>query len=162
MAFPNTTATQIGANSHIRRVDGDGPRPELSIGADQVAFVVVKAHEFDEKEPALADDDGSNPTDDPVTALVETREDPTAQELSSFIEALSDDAQNELVAMMWLGRGDYSVDEWASAVVDATNTSLRSRHVPAYLIGTPLLGELIEEGYNLLGYSCIDEEAEHL
>lgn len=162
MVSPRATATPSGAPSHIRRVDAEGPRPELNIGADQVAFVVVKAREFDEKQPAAAEDEGSNPADDPIVALVESNEDSTAHELASFIGALSDDAQHELVAMLWLGRGDYGADEWTAAVADARDAGRRENHAATYLLGTPLLGDLIEEGYNQLGYSCTDEEAEHL
>ena len=76
------------------------------------------------------------------------------------LDALTEEAQNELVAMMWLGRGDYDADAWQQAVTDAG--AVRNRHVPGYLLGTPLLGEYVEQGYNLLGYSCVAEEGEHL
>ena len=160
MAGPAPVPTPGSARPHARRVDTDGPQPDLSIGADQVAFIITKAHEFDGKEQPVADDDGSNPSDDPLSTIAESADDPTVQEMSSFIDALSEEAQNELVAMMWLGRGDYDVDAWRQAVNEAS--SVRDRHVPTYLLGTPLVGDYIEEGYNLLGYSCIDEEAEHL
>jgi hypothetical protein len=154
MASPQVPAAP--ARSHPRRVDAEGPRPDLNIGADQVAFFVLKAHEFDEKEPPVAEDEGSNPSDDPISSLSDFADDPTMQEISSFLEALSEEAQNELVAMMWLGRGDFDAETWQQAVAEAG--AVRDRHVPSYLLGTPLLGEYVEQGYNLLGYSCAEEE----
>jgi hypothetical protein len=87
--------------------------PELAISADKVAFVIEKAREFDVKEADSDPDSGSNPTDDGETDVLEDNSsDPVAGELAGFIRAMNEDEQLDLVTLMWLGRGDGTVDEW--------------------------------------------------
>ena len=87
--------------------------PELAISAEKVAFIIEKAREFDVKEAASDPDSGSNPSDDDeIDVLEDTTSDPVASELIGFIGALNEDEQLDLVTLMWLGRGDGSVDEW--------------------------------------------------
>ena len=74
------------------------------------------------------------------------------QELIGAIDALNADQRAELLALCWLGRGDFSSDAWSEALAQAQST--RDKHLPSYLVGTPLLGDFLEEGYSQLGYSC--------
>ena len=63
-------------------------------------------------------------------------------------------------AIAWLGRGDYTADEWADAVAAA-----RERHsgpTSEYLLGIPVLPDYLEEGLAAFGLSCTDFEADHL
>jgi len=46
-----------------------------------------------------------------VAVLEDHKDDPVAQELTSFIGAMSVDKQIDLVALAWLGRGDFSADD---------------------------------------------------
>src|SRR6266567_693423 len=84
-----------------RRVMAD---PTLNISSETVCFIIVKAREHDvQTDP----DSGSNATDDQMSSVLEAHsDDPTLQELRSFINALSEEEQTDLVALMWLGRGD--------------------------------------------------------
>ena len=100
---------------------------------------------------------GSNPSDDgDIDVLEDLPDDATLQELTEAIEALNADQHAELLAMMWIGRGDWEVEDWAAALEEAASTVDRS--FAAYLTGTPLLGDLLEEGYAALGYSCEEYE----
>ena len=45
---------------------------------------------------------------------------------------------------MWLGRGDYSLDEWDDAIAYAQDTW--TDHTADYLIGTALLADYLQEG----------------
>ena len=56
----------------------------------------------------------------------------------------------DLVALMWVGRGDYDAGEWSEARTLALS---EQHHVSSYLTGTPLLGDLLEDGLEVLGYS---------
>jgi len=126
---------------------------ELEISPESVCFVIIKAREFDVKDAVSEPDPGSNPTDDKMTAVLEDhKDDPVVQELTSFIGAMNVDQQIELVALAWLGRGDYSADDWPSVreqAVEAHNDKTAS-----YLLGIPMLGDFLEEGLAMLGYSC--------
>jgi hypothetical protein len=131
----------------------DRPTVELTVSTAHVCQMVLLARAFDEKVPPVEDDPGSNPGDDGELIILEDfADDPTLQELTASIESLNDDAKDELVAMMWLGRGDYGVDSWNQALSDAR--AMRDKHVAGYLVTTPMLGDLLEEGLNQLGHSC--------
>ena len=64
------------------------------------------------KDGVSEPDPGSNPTDDKMTAVLEDhKDDPVAQELTSFIGTMSVEKKIDLVALAWLGRGDFSADD---------------------------------------------------
>lgn len=79
----------------------------------------------------------------------EESDDLTAEELRELIADLNVDETAELIALMWLGRGDYERSEWKTAVDEARRRDRRK--AAAYLLGMPLLAELLEEGLETLG-----------
>jgi hypothetical protein len=129
----------------------------LTISPETVCFIIVKAREFDAKEPANSPDTGSNPSDDKEASVLEDRrDDPVVQELASTINALSQDEQIDLVALTWLGRDDYVAEDWDEVREDAAEA--HNEHTARYLLGTPMLGDFLEEGLSMLGYSCEEYE----
>lgn len=134
----------------------DGPE-EIGLARDQLAFIVLKARAFDAETDAVDPDDGSNDADDRfVDVLESSRDNPNARELRAAIVALDDDGKAALVALAWLGRGDFEASEWTEAQATA-----RERHNGAtarYLMGLPLLGDLIEEGADKLGINITEDE----
>jgi hypothetical protein len=133
------------------------PENAVSIDPEQVCFIIIKAKELDAKVEPDDPGSGSNPADDrQIDILEDFADDPTLKELRGAIEALNDDQRAELLAMVWIGRGDFGAADWRQALVEAGETVTRS--FVSYLVGTPLLGDLLEEGYSRLGYSCQDEE----
>lgn len=140
-----------------RIVDDDGPPIDLAISPETVCFLIVKAREFDAKVDVTDPDPGSNPTDDGDASVLENHEDdPVVEELVAAINDLSEDEQIDLVAIAWLGRGDYSVDDWD--VLRAAATEAHNRRTARYLLGIPLLGDYLEEGLAQLGRSCTEYE----
>ena len=133
--------------------------PDLSIPLETLVYIIEKARQFDAEVPPVLPEDASDPGDDHIgdPAILEDRPDnPTQQELAGAIEQLSDDQRDELVALTWLGRGDYTKDDWDDALETA-----RERHngkEARYLMGTPLLADYLEEGASQLGYSREDLE----
>lgn len=137
--------------------------PELNISREKVAFVIEKAHEFDVKDVPADADSGSNPTDDDdIDVLEDTGSDPVASELGSFIRAMNEDEQTDLVALMWLGREDSTIEEWdelRSRSAERRNGYRNPRRETVrYLLGEPLLGDLLAEGLGKFGYSWADDE----
>ncbi len=68
----------------------------------------------------------------------------TLLELRELIDDLNIDEAAELVAIVWIGRGDYEATDWDTAVTEA-----RARaHGPTarYLLGMNMLADYIEEG----------------
>ena|SRR5579863_480652 len=140
----------------------DGEEPvEININPEKVCFIIVKAREFDAKVDPVEPDPGSNPSDDQERAVLEDyADDPTLEELRGAIDALDDDEVVDVIALAWVGRGDFGRSEWANARAMARER--HRQHSAAYLTGMPALGDYLEEGLSELGYSCEDYEAGHL
>ncbi len=135
----------------------------LTISPEKVCFIIIKAREFDAKEEVEEPDPGSNPSDDKnVEILEDYADDPVVEEITSFIDSLSVDEQIDLVTLMWLGRDDYTADDWGSVREEATRAHNEHERTAEYLLGTPNLGDLLEEGLSMLGYSCEDYEINRL
>ena len=134
---------------------------DLTISPETVCYLIVKAREFDVKVDPADPDSGSNPTDDnEIDILEDLADDPTFEEVSSALGALNEDETLDLVALTWIGRGDYTSEDWEEARDQAREIPLKDR--PRYLLGTPLLGDFLEEGLSELGYSCEDYEIDRL
>ncbi|WP_026380984.1 DUF3775 domain-containing protein [Afifella pfennigii] len=78
----------------------------------------------------------------------EETEDQTEEELRELIDDLNVDEAADLVAIVWIGRGDYGAEDW-----DEARSEARSRaagKTSAYLLGMPLLADHIEAGLDTL------------
>ena len=129
----------------------------LEIDPQKACFIMVKARQFDAKVPVQEPGPGSNAADEDMREVLEdTRDDPVFQELNEAIDALNEDEQINLVAIVWTGRGDFDKSEWAEALAAARDA--HNDHTAGYLLGIPLLGDYLEEGLEQLGYSCADYE----
>jgi len=138
--------------------EDEGP---LTISPEKVCFIIIKAREFDAKDAVTEPDPASNPSDDRDAAVLEDhRDDPVVEELTGVINALSEDEQIDLVSLAWLGRDDYSAADWPEVRREAA--SAHNRRTAQYLLGMPLLGDFLEEGLSMLGYSCEEFEIERL
>lgn len=100
----------------------------LEISAGAVAQVILMSRELERSEP----------------------------EIRGFIDRLSEDAQAELVALMWIGRGSFEKEELA----DALETARREATTPCadYLIGTPHLSDHLEAALEAFGVDVTDIE----
>jgi hypothetical protein len=140
-------------------METDDNSGELTVSPETVFFIIVKAREFDEKVPPTDPDSGSNPADDrEIDVLEESAEDSVEEELEATLRALNSDEELDLIALMWLGRGDFT--SFAQAREEAGD--MRDKHIASYLMGTPKLGDFLEEGLSLLGYSLEDFEKNRL
>jgi hypothetical protein len=57
---------------------------------------------------------------------------------------------------MWLGRGDYGLDEWEEASNEALAQFLDHGNTVTYLLSHPMVSDHLEEGLIAHGYSCED------
>jgi uncharacterized protein DUF3775 len=136
--------------------------PELTISPEKVAFLIEKAREFDVKEADTDPESGSNPADDEnIDVLQDDGSDAVASELGSFIRAMNEDEQLDLVALVWLGRGDGTIEDWdelRSRAIDARSEygSPRAETV-RYLLGEPMLGDLLADGLDAFGVDWTDD-----
>lgn len=130
---------------------------ELTISPETVFFILEKARELDAKVEQSNPGDGSNAADDRgVDVLEDMADDPTLEELSAAIDRLNEDEQIDLVALLWLGRGDFSLEEWGEARMLAR--ARRTVPTAQYVAGTPLASDYLEEGLSLLGHEIEESE----
>lgn len=100
----------------------------LDIAVDKVAEIIILARELDR----------------------------TDTEFDAFVEALNEDEQVNLVALMWVGRGTYEPEEFDEAVEMARQEA--TTPTAEYLKGTPHLADHLENGLDALGVSALDAE----
>jgi hypothetical protein len=130
--------------------------PELAISAEKVGFLIEKTREFDVKEGVTDPDSGSNGIDDGMVDVLEDGgDDPVVREITGFINAMSEDEQIDLVALMRLGRGDGTIEEWDELRREAAEGS--NGHTARYLLGEPLVSDYLAEGLDAFGLSWGDE-----
>lgn len=129
--------------------------PELSLAPDDAFAILLKAREYDVKVPQTDPDSGSNATDDmSVDALELGPQDDTRRELLSAIHDLNDSEQNDLIALIYLGRGDFTLDQWTEAKQEATN--IDRKQAGKYVADIPLASDYLEEGLSQFDKSLQD------
>ena len=125
----------------------------LDVNPQTVCFLIDKAAEFHAQEEVVIPEEPLQADADwAMQVLADHADDPTFQEFKATVEDLEPDQQAAVVALMWLGRGDYDRSEWGAALNAAT--ARRTSRTAEYLIGTPLVADYLREGLSLLGYDC--------
>jgi len=125
----------------------------LDLNPELVCLIIARAREFQAKEAVVLPDEPFNPSDDwALQTLANHLEDMTYQEVADAIADLEPDQQAQLVALMWLGRGDFDESEWDEAVTEATERA--TERTAEYVLATPLAPDYLLDGLELLGYSC--------
>lgn len=133
------------------------PPEDFPIDRETLAFIVLKARAFDALVASDDPTDASDAADDRfVDALEDERDNPVGRELRAKIAGLNDDAKAALVALTWIGRGDYDASDWRDAVSTARQRADGS--TARYLSGIPLLGDLIADGADAIGISLSGDE----
>jgi hypothetical protein len=123
----------------------------IDLNPESVRSIISQVREFQTEASMTPDEAPESLADDQAfERLTEYHGDPRYTELRSLIEDLEPDQQRTLVALMWLGRGDYELDDWEDALAYAGEAD--SVSTVDYLIATPLLADFLEEGLNLHGY----------
>jgi len=143
------------ADIQRKSAETDIPAPEIN--PDKVCYIIAKARELEAEDEGLEPDD-SNPVDDESrSVLSDEAYGPVRQELAAFIDALDDNEKNEIVALAWTGRGDYTAREWRVAVAEAKGR--QEMETSIYLLGIPLLAFYLEAGMAEFDMSCQDFDA---
>lgn len=130
---------------------------DLTIGPDTVRLLALKARAI---SAALSDDyadgqeheieiDGDAGDRHQHDGLAEEEEENlTEEEFRELIADLNVDEAAELIAIAWIGRGDYEPAEWADAVGEARQHD--GKRVATYLLGMPMLGDWLDAGLDAL------------
>jgi hypothetical protein len=124
--------------------------PDLSISAEKLCFLIVKAREFGAKDVLTDPDGASNATDDGMASVLEDHgDDPVVQEITS---AMSEDEKIDLVALIWLGRGDGGIDDWTSLRAEAARG--HNNRTASYLLGRPLVADYLAKAMSQFEITC--------
>jgi len=129
---------------------------ELTINPAYLRMLVLKVRAFMAKEGLVTPDTGGNPTDDEgPEALKDIPDDLSHEEVIEEIDGLNQTQQAELVALMWVGRGNAEPEEWAESLKLAEER----REVPTsqYLLDHPLVADYWADALNKLGYGSMVE-----
>ena len=127
----------------------------LDINPETVCHLIQKARSFHVKEDVVIPEEPMNTADDwALQVLADHKDDPSYAEFITTVRDLEPDQQANLVALMWIGRGDFDTNEWDSALRRAK--SEWTTETAEYLISKPMLSDHLEEGLEGLGYSCAE------
>ena len=127
---------------------------DLGISLEAVAAIAdaVRAVQEGEESGALARED-----EDEEGLDAEDDENMDEDALRAFIADLNEDEQASLIALAWVGRGDYEADEWEEALKLAAERNARGE-ASAYLSGMDGLGDLLAEGLAEFGIAVEEVE----
>ncbi|MDJ0909814.1 MAG: DUF3775 domain-containing protein [Woeseiaceae bacterium] len=120
-------------------------RMEVELNQETIQHLIGMAQEFHtgeditfDEEPVVAGGGWSE------QAPVSDGGDPYYRELRHAIDDIEPDQQVTLLALMRVGRGDFSADEWDEALAQAEESG--TEHAADDLIGTELLAVYLDEG----------------
>lgn len=133
---------------------------ELNINSEYMRRLIEKMRAVMGREDEVMPDIGGNKSDDerPAT-LQETPGDLLIEELSEEIDAMDADHRHELVALVWLGRGDFSAAEWPEALALAEERDVGPTSL--YLLSHPLVADQIASGLEELGYDHVLQDGNY-
>lgn len=126
---------------------------DLGISLESVAAIVDAARAVQESEESGAD---AREEEDEEGLDADDDENMDEDALRAFIAELNEDEQASLIALAWIGRGDYTGDEFDEARTLAKERNIRD--AAEYLLGIELLADILEEGLDELGLSIDDTD----
>jgi hypothetical protein len=129
---------------------------DLGISLEAVAAIVDHARALQGKEETEPEQESEDENSE-AALLQETPDDMTEASLRTFIHELNEDEQASLIALAWVGRGDYGAEEWDEARGLAAERN-DGRDAAEYLLAMDNLGDLLAEGVATFGLSIEDVE----
>jgi hypothetical protein len=136
-------------------------RATVTMPIETLAFIIAKAREVEgdvDDDEAEVDEDELDEVDEEAWAADEDdvaeadEEDDEDDEFVDLLVSLSDDELAQLLALMWVGGGDYDEESWDEALSRAR--ALGDQDTLTHLLGVDALADLIEEGLIELGYGA--------
>ncbi len=129
---------------------------DLGISLEAVATIVDHARALQSKEDSDPDQTDEEATDE-AAHRVDEPDEVTEESLVGFIDELNDDEQAALIALAWIGRGDYGPEEWEEALRLAAERNT-GRDAGLYLCNMEMVGDLLAEGVAAFGLSIEEVE----
>lgn len=127
----------------------------LNINSDTVCRLITLAREFHAQEEVVIPEEPGNPSGDWAQQILASHEDDSSfREFRSIVLDMEPEHQFQLVALMWVGRGDFDLEEWEDAVIYAKECA--SVNTANYLIAHPMLADYLIDGLAMHDISCDD------
>jgi hypothetical protein len=127
------------------------------INPAKVCFIIEMAREY-QSEDVGVEADASNPSDDDARIMLsEAYDRPARRELVEYLKDLDVDESAALVALAWIGRGDFEPKEWRAAVAQANERAVGPTW--KYLIDMEMLPDYLQDALSAFGHSCVGYEA---
>lgn len=125
----------------------------LNVNPETVCRLIQMARAFHVKEDVVDPDEPTGSDDEwNLQVLADHPQDPSFQEFRSIIDDLEPDQQQEVVALLWLGRGDFAEEEWPSILAEAAYAW--NDKTAEYLIAHPMLADHLENALECFGHQC--------
>ena len=126
----------------------------LTIEPQFVCNFIQKAKEFHAKESVTFSEETPNSEYeyDWSQVLADHQDDLTYLEIKDTVSALTANQKVDLLALMYLGRGDFDEAEWDDARLEASNNV--SANLTNYILGHPYIADYLETALEKLDYSC--------
>ncbi|WP_420340192.1 DUF3775 domain-containing protein [Roseibium sp.] len=131
---------------------------DLSLSADTVRMLAQKARAVAETTADTFEDGHEGDVEFDADTLEEAHghdglaeeesDNLSDEELRELLEDLNVDEAAELVAITWIGRGDFEAEDFAQAVQEAKDRAVGS--TASYLLGMPMLADHLEAGLDSL------------
>ena len=138
----------------VRRID-EGEKPMPEINPEKVCFIIEMARNRLSADEGV-DPDASNPADDGERVVLTDANGSMRRELVEYIRDLDADETAALLALTWIGRGDYEAEEWKLAVKAASERDAKDMPAWRYLLDLPLLPDYLEDALSAFDRSCED------
>ncbi len=129
----------------------EGEEFDLGISLEIVATVVDLANAVQDAEEGLLSGEDDEEDED------EEDEEISEEMLTDFIDELNEEQQVALIALAWIGRGDYEPEDWEEALKLAAERNARG-DASTYLAGMEGLGDLLSEGVGAFGLAIEEVE----
>lgn len=132
----------------------------MQFNTDHVCYVITRFRALDEEalmeEPDAPEEPRFDLDHEEAFDELELHsgEDPLREELVAFIDGLPEEARQALVALTWIGRGDFDKEQWREARKAAAERD--NSQTADYLLGMPRLADYLEDALAGFGQSCGD------
>jgi hypothetical protein len=127
--------------------------PELRISTDKICDLIEAAREV---AGLVAPTTGDRTTTGDDSKLVTIEDNPAEDDrrgqIVEFITGLNAAEQTDLLALIYVGRGDFDIDSWHDAVHEAA-THITDRDAD-FLVGDAALPEYLGAGLDAFDRSC--------
>ncbi|MFL1464055.1 DUF3775 domain-containing protein [Roseococcus sp. DSY-14] len=131
---------------------------DLGVSLEVIATIVDLANAVQSpEEGTMGDGDEDEELDDDEDSDDLADEDATLDMLTEYIDELNEDQQAALIALAWVGRGDYDAEGWDEALKLAYERNAKGT-AAEYLVDMQGLGDLLSEGVAAFGLSVEEVE----